>query len=61
MIIIEKIPTLICDICESSCVIMTNKGIECDDCNRITAQTSDLTKQKKNKLEKLLTPTLTEK
>lgn len=34
---IEKIPSLRCDKCGSWAVIMTNNGIECDDCSRITA------------------------
>lgn len=52
---IEKIPSLTCDDCGSSCVTMTDKGIECDDCNRVTVQTSDFIRRKKNKLEKTLT------
>ena len=61
MIAVEKIPSPECDHCGSNCVIVTDKGLECDDCSRITAQTSDFLKQKNNKLEKLLTPNLMEK
>lgn len=35
--IIEKIPSLSCEKCGSLSVIMTDKGIECDDCSKITA------------------------
>lgn len=52
---IEKIPSPTCENCGSYCVILTNEGFECDDCRRVTAQTSDLLQSKKNKLEKRLT------
>jgi hypothetical protein len=48
---IERVPSLICENCGSYCVILTDKGFECDDCNRVTAQTSDLLKNKKDKLK----------
>lgn len=48
---IEKIPSLICEDCGSYCIIKTDEGFECDECNRITAQTSDLLKSENNKLK----------
>lgn len=51
---IEKVPSPVCDTCGSSYVTMTDKGLECDDCERITAQTSDYMKKQKRKLEKLI-------
>ena len=48
---IEKIPSPKCENCGSYCVILTDEGFECDDCNRITAQTSDLMQKEKSKLE----------
>ena len=48
---IEKIPSPTCENCGSYCVILTDEGFECDDCNRVTAQTSDLAKKEKDKLE----------
>lgn len=33
---IEKIPSLICPICGSTYVMMTEEGPHCDDCNRVT-------------------------
>jgi len=48
---VEKIPSPMCENCGSYCVILTDEGFECDDCDRITAQTSDLLKDKKDKLE----------
>ena len=51
MIKIEKVPSLTCNNCGSCYVIMTEKGAECDDCKRITAQTSDLLISQNNKLK----------
>jgi hypothetical protein len=47
---IEKVPCPTCENCGSYCVMLTDEGFECDDCNRVTAQTSDLVKRKKSKL-----------
>ena len=52
MIEIEKIPSPTCDSCGSYHVIFTDDGFECDNCNSITVQTSDLLKQR-DKLKKL--------
>lgn len=52
--IVEKIPSPMCDECGSYCVILTDNGFECDDCKRITAQISDLSKIKNDKLERTL-------
>lgn len=38
---IEKIPSLQCSTCESTYVIMTDEGPYCDDCNRVTVQSSN--------------------
>ena len=51
---VEKIPSVICDECGSNYVIITQDGKECDECNRITANTSDYLNNKKDKREKLL-------
>ena len=48
---VEKIPSLICNECGSYCVTLTDEGFECDDCNRITVQTSDLLKERIRILE----------
>jgi ribosomal protein L37AE/L43A len=47
---VEKIPNLECEVCGSFYVTMTEKGIECDNCDKITANTSDWLKEKNNKL-----------
>lgn len=54
MIEIERVPSVTCDECDSEYVIITKNGKECDDCNRITVNTSDYIQNKKNKKEKLL-------
>ena len=33
---VEKVPSLRCEKCNSTHVIMTDSGPECDDCDRIT-------------------------
>ena len=53
--IIEKIPSPKCEECGSTCVFVTENGIECSDCSRITANTSDLLLERKEKVERLLT------
>jgi len=50
---VEKILSPTCNSCGSYYVILTDEGFECDDCKRVTAQTSDLLKTKEDKLEKL--------
>lgn len=52
---IEKVPSLQCNICGSLYVMNTENGIECDDCKRITANTSDLILKQRRKVEKILT------
>lgn len=58
--IVEKVPSLRCPACGSEYVILADNKIECDDCNRVTANTSDLTKTKKQEVEKILTSNLRE-
>lgn len=48
---IEKIPSLICENCGSCYIMKTDEGFECDECNRITAQTSDLLEEENSKLK----------
>ncbi len=43
---IEKIPELKCNRCKGIYVIVTKNGLECDDCNRITRETSEDLKSK---------------
>lgn len=52
---VEKIPSLQCSVCKSFYVIKTENGIDCDDCKRITANTSDLMLKQRKKVEKILT------
>lgn len=49
--IVEKVKSPVCKDCGSYCIILTENGFECDDCTRITAQTSDLLKHRKKKFE----------
>jgi len=43
---IEKIPSLMCDKCGGTNAMIVDGVLECDDCERITAQSSDLLKSK---------------
>ena len=45
---IEKLPSPTCNECGGVCIIITDEGTECDDCNRITANISyDILNRKK--------------
>jgi len=52
---IEKIPPLKCKKCGSHCVTLLESGISCDDCEEVTAKTSDEMSSKKRQLEEYLT------
>lgn len=50
-----KLPSLKCDLCGSYRVMLVDDTIECDDCMKVTAQTSDFIKRKQTKFKNLTT------
>ena len=50
-----KLPSLKCELCGSYKVILVEDTQECDDCMKVTAQTSDFIKKKRTKFRNLTT------
>ena len=47
---VEKVPSLRCEECDGVSITIVDGIPECDDCNAVTAQTSDFLKEKNKKL-----------